>query len=68
MKRVIVLRLVVRFMGVLCLIACSVLHGRAQDTWTWPEKPKNLQVLRRQAREHVVPHLPPRPSAAHDAR
>lgn len=37
--------LTLRFVGTLCLIGFCSLTGSAQDTWTWPEKPKNLQVL-----------------------
>lgn len=35
----------VRLVGILFLILLSATRGRPQDTWTWPEKPKNLQVL-----------------------
>lgn len=41
MKRV----LVVRLAGILCCAALYAPSGHAQDTWTWPEKPKNLKVL-----------------------
>src|SRR5215813_630156 len=34
-----------RSVGTFCLIGLCSLTGSAQDTWTWPEKPKNLQVL-----------------------
>src|SRR5690348_5459827 len=37
--------LAVRFAGMFCLLLLFALGGRAQDTWNWPEKPKNLQVL-----------------------
>ena len=37
--------LVVSLAGFLYLIAFSSLSVRGQDTWTWPEKPRNLQVL-----------------------
>jgi tetratricopeptide (TPR) repeat protein len=37
--------LAVRLTSTLCLILMCSVVGRAQDTWTWPEKPKNLQVL-----------------------
>ena len=37
--------LVVGLLGFLYLAGFSSLPVRAQDTWTWPEKPKNLQVL-----------------------
>ena len=37
--------LTVRLVAVSCLILLCTVRGRAQDTWTWPEKPKNLQVL-----------------------
>ena len=41
MKRVVTIRLV----GVVCVTAlCSAL-GWGQDAWTWPERPKNLQVF-----------------------
>lgn len=36
---------VFRLTVVPCLILLCTTRGRAQDTWTWPEKPKNLQVL-----------------------
>jgi len=36
---------VVSLFGFLCLIVLSSAPGYTQDTWTWPEKPKNLQVL-----------------------
>jgi tetratricopeptide (TPR) repeat protein len=32
-------------LGVLSMTTLYAVPGRAQDTWTWPEKPKNLQVL-----------------------
>ncbi len=32
-------------LGILSLTALLTLPARAQDQWTWPEKPKNLQVL-----------------------
>jgi hypothetical protein len=35
----------VRLAGVLCMTVLCFVSGRAQDTWTWPEKPKNLRVL-----------------------
>jgi tetratricopeptide (TPR) repeat protein len=31
--------------GLLCLAVFSSLLVQAQDTWTWPEKPRNLKVL-----------------------
>ncbi len=34
--------------GILCIVSWTTLltlSACAQDTWTWPEKPKNLQVL-----------------------
>ena len=37
--------LAIRLIGFLCLTVFAAGPGRAQDTWTWPEKPKNLQVL-----------------------
>ena len=37
--------LVVRLAGILCCAALYTPSGRAQDVWTWPEKPKNLKVL-----------------------
>ena len=37
--------LAIRLIGFLCMAIFVVVPGRAQDTWTWPEKPKNLQVL-----------------------
>jgi tetratricopeptide (TPR) repeat protein len=36
---------VVSLAGFACITVFSSLPVRAQDTWTWPEKPKNLQVL-----------------------
>lgn len=36
---------VVSLVGFLCLAVFSALPVRAQDTWTWPEKPQNLKVL-----------------------
>src|SRR5689334_8135272 len=45
MKCALAVRFTIRLLGMLCLIAFCSLRGRAQDTWTWPEKPKNLQVL-----------------------
>lgn len=36
------------FTGILCILSMAALSScpaRAQDAWTWPEKPKNLQVL-----------------------
>jgi tetratricopeptide (TPR) repeat protein len=38
-------RFAVRLIGLLSLFAWCSLTGDAQDTWTWPEKPKNLQVF-----------------------
>src|SRR5216683_1101404 len=32
-------------LGILSLTPLLTLPARAQDQWTWPEKPKNLQVL-----------------------
>ena len=37
--------LAIKFVGAFSLIGFCSLTGSAQDTWTWPEKPKNLQVL-----------------------
>lgn len=37
--------LAVRLGSTLCLILLCAIVGRAQDSWIWPEKPKNLQVL-----------------------
>src|SRR5215475_10955373 len=37
--------LVASLFGFLCLTVFSSVPGYAQDTWNWPEKPKNLQVL-----------------------
>lgn len=45
MKRSRAIRFAVRLTGMLCLVAFSSLASDAQDTWTWPERPKNLQVL-----------------------
>ncbi len=45
MRRVVPLRLACRFAGMLCFIAVGSPATRAQDTWNWPEKPKNLLVL-----------------------
>jgi len=45
MKRSRAIRFAIRLTGILCLVAFSPLASDAQDTWTWPEKPKNLQVL-----------------------
>lgn len=37
---------ILRTFGLKCLLAAAlVLESSAQDQWTWPEKPKNLQVL-----------------------
>ena len=33
------------FCGVVLLAVVFTFSSRAQDQWTWPEKPKNLQVL-----------------------
>ena len=33
------------FLGILSVTASFAIPARAQDQWTWPEKPKNLQVL-----------------------
>ena len=41
MKRV----FAVRLLGVICMTVLCCASGQAQDAWTWPEKPKNLQVL-----------------------
>lgn len=35
----------IRLVGVGCLTALCAASGWGQDSWTWPEKPKNLQVL-----------------------
>ena len=32
-------------LGVLCITVLCPMSGRGQAAWTWPEKPKNLQVL-----------------------
>ena len=45
MKRMVALRFTWRSVGVICLIVAGSFEASAQDTWTWPEKPKNLQVL-----------------------
>ena len=45
MKRASAIRFAIRFLGIFFFLAFCSLKGRAQDTWTWPEKPKNLQVL-----------------------
>lgn len=37
--------IVVSLVGFLYLTVFSLLQAQAQDTWTWPEKPQNLQVL-----------------------
>jgi tetratricopeptide (TPR) repeat protein len=37
--------LAIRLVGILCLMALCSVSVHAQDTWTWPEKPKNLQVF-----------------------
>jgi len=37
--------LAVRLIGVASFTVLCSASGRGQDTWTWPEKPKNLQVL-----------------------
>ena len=37
--------LAVKLVGMVCLILLCAISGQAQDSWTWPEKPKNLQVL-----------------------
>ena len=34
-----------RILGILFLTAFLALPARAQDQWTWPEKPKNLLVF-----------------------
>jgi tetratricopeptide (TPR) repeat protein len=34
-----------RIAGIIFLTIFSVLPAKAQDRWSWPEKPKNLQVL-----------------------
>jgi len=33
------------FLGILSVTASFTIPARAQDQWTWPEKPKNLQVF-----------------------
>ena len=35
----------VRILSILSLAVLLAPPARAQDTWTWPEKPKNLQVF-----------------------
>lgn len=45
MKRLPAFRFAVRLSTLLCVVPFSSLTIGAQDTWTWPEKPKNLQVL-----------------------
>src|SRR5215469_2092048 len=45
MKRASAIRFAIRFLGIFFFLAFCSLKGRAQDTWTWPEKPSNLQVL-----------------------
>lgn len=37
--------LAVWLLGVVCMMVIGFASGRAQDSWTWPEKPKNIQVL-----------------------
>ena len=38
-------KLAYRLMGFFCLMIPPSVPLRAQETWTWPERPKNLQVL-----------------------
>jgi tetratricopeptide (TPR) repeat protein len=38
-------KLFTSILGTLSLTALVALPGRAQERWSWPEKPKNLQVL-----------------------
>src|SRR6266849_6232605 len=38
-------RLFTRFLYILSVTALFTLPARAQDKWTWPDKPKNLQVF-----------------------
>src|SRR5215472_14526060 len=45
MKRASAVRFAARLLGILCFTVFCPLTSRAQDSWTWPEKPKNLQVL-----------------------
>lgn len=35
----------VRLLGVICITVLFSGSGRGQDSWNWPEKPKNLQIL-----------------------
>jgi len=37
--------LAIRLVGILCLMALCSVSVHAQDTWTWPEKPKNVSRL-----------------------
>lgn len=45
MKRSRMVRFAVRITGIVYLVVLCSVAGSAQDTWSWPEKPKNLQVL-----------------------
>lgn len=45
MKRSRTVRFAFRLTPMVCLVTFCSFTGSAQDTWTWPEKPKNLQVL-----------------------
>src|SRR5258708_37565644 len=38
-------RFFTKLLAVLCLTTLLTLAARAQDKWTWPDKPKNLQVF-----------------------
>jgi len=38
-------RFFTKLLAVLCLTTLLTLPARAQDKWTWPDKPKNLQVF-----------------------
>jgi tetratricopeptide (TPR) repeat protein len=45
MRYLTTVKFVLRLTGMACLVAICSATRSAQDTWTWPEKPKNLQVL-----------------------
>lgn len=38
-------QLCTRALGLVCLTFFSILSSHAQDSWSWPESPKNIQVL-----------------------
>ena len=38
-------QLCARVLGLVCLAFFSILSSQAQDSWSWPESPKNIQVL-----------------------